>query len=683
MQRSNGHPKPKIHLPRQHRLPLDGEKYGVTTNGYTPSSSGQSMPQKHIHTPDEPGELVTVSIESEKPSSGEIPRVCLASVCWHMDNVNGPRNGADASKGRTDESRAQADVSNTPNKAETLIVSYGDEPDTYLSVRDANRTVDETDGPESHTDALSGHGDAPTTSNGAGTTWISHGEGASTYLGARDAKRDVDETDGLGGHADTSNGQADSLYAANETATPANAPEHVRMRQNHLRTPDLPAGSATSRSDATDGFRNCADRSNACTHVQSIVHETETAANPSKTVSIRQIEPKPPDIPDSTANRTLDESDSLTSHADRLDVDADVQNGANKMETPADEAETISMRRIEPKPPQSLTMGANGCANKTDRSSHHPGTLNMRMQAITPADEVGNIRTRQIDPKTRNSPHTRETATPESTYQWKRVSLRGIDIYVPWNVPIDRTSRKFVLGRVEGGVEAIAPSIDGGDVKERACNRNGDDGDVNNTTSGGSVDSIRVEAARLAEESQPMHYSRRMRDQDLPVSSGPSTYSADHLYEPARHQCRHGRLKVEATKVSQMQKCKTAYQERARAAQPRGNAPKRRYGVHRPRHRCGKLKIERLNDKKSANLQTIETAYLECASTAQPHGNTSNRLHRVFTPKRQCGMIKFEPTNISQTQNSRNAHLSRAHAAQPLETPSKRPHRVHRPSRQR
>ena len=373
------------------------------------------MPQKHIHTPDEPGELVTVSIESEKPSSGEIPRVCLASVCWHMDNVNGPRNGADASKGRTDESRAQADVSNTPNKAETLIVSYGDEPDTYLSVRDANRTVDETDGPESHTDALSGHGDAPTTSNGAGTTWISHGEGASTYLGARDAKRDVDETDGLGGHADTSNGQADSLYAANETATPANAPEHVRMRQNHLRTPDLPAGSATSRSDATDGFRNCADRSNACTHVQSIVHETETAANPSKTVSIRQIEPKPPDIPDSTANRTLDESDSLTSHADRLDVDADVQNGANKMETPADEAETISMCQIEPKPPQPLTMGANGHANEMDRSRHHPGTLNMCMHAVTPADEVGNISTCPNKQKWLNLPISTTKQLPDET----------------------------------------------------------------------------------------------------------------------------------------------------------------------------------------------------------------------------------------------------------------------------
>jgi len=39
-QRSDGHPKPKIHLPRRHRQPLKGERASVAAYGCTHSSSG-------------------------------------------------------------------------------------------------------------------------------------------------------------------------------------------------------------------------------------------------------------------------------------------------------------------------------------------------------------------------------------------------------------------------------------------------------------------------------------------------------------------------------------------------------------------------------------------------------------------------------------------------------------------
>ena len=159
----------------------------------------------------------------------------------------------------------------------------------------------------------------------------------------------------------------------------------------------------------------------------------------------------------------------------------------------------------------------------------------------------------------------------------------------------------------------------------------------------------------LAGESQPMHYNRRMRDQDLPVLSGPSTYSADHLYEPTRHQHRCRRLKVEATKVSQMQKCKTAYQEHARVVQPHGNAPKCHYGVRRPRHQCRMFETERLNDKNISQTPKVEMAYLECTSAAQPHRKASNQVHVVYRPSRQRDQIKFEPTNVSPMQNGKTA----------------------------
>ena len=82
MQHSNRHLKPKICLPRWHRPPLEGESVGGTANGYTHSSSGQSMPQQFTTSPNEARSgngdkpidtlnelemLVIVSIELEVP----------------------------------------------------------------------------------------------------------------------------------------------------------------------------------------------------------------------------------------------------------------------------------------------------------------------------------------------------------------------------------------------------------------------------------------------------------------------------------------------------------------------------------------------------------------------------------------------------------------------------------------
>ena len=386
---SDGHLKPKVYLPRWHRLPLEGERHVRAANGYTCSSSRQSMPQKLGASPNELDTLVTLSIESEIPDSGETPRVRLGSVHWPADNANSLGSRTEMLEGQTEMSRAQMDTLNTSN------------------------------GPE--------------------TAGMSNGKGAETYLGAGDAKRDVHKTDGIESHADGSIGRRDTPSVQTDALMPANAPETIRPPQFESKRPNSPADAAMQCSNEPDG---CRDRTDA----SSMHTDAETAVNAPAIVRTTRKRGKPPNSPTQSAKQLSDKPNSCGYHLDRSDGRMDMQNAGNKMETPADEAETISMRRIEPKPPQSLTMGANSCANKTDRSSHHPGTLNMRMQAITPADEVGNIRTRQIDPKTRNSPHTRETATPESTYQWKRVSLRGIDIYVPWNVPIDRTSRKFVLG---------------------------------------------------------------------------------------------------------------------------------------------------------------------------------------------------------------------------------------------
>ena len=125
-QRPNGHPKPRIFLPRRHRSPLEGERVGGAANGYTRSSSGRPMPQKLAASPnearssngDEPADtsnesetLTIVSIESEDSGSGEtIARIRLGGMSPRADDANSPGRRTDLSSGQADESKGQADT---------------------------------------------------------------------------------------------------------------------------------------------------------------------------------------------------------------------------------------------------------------------------------------------------------------------------------------------------------------------------------------------------------------------------------------------------------------------------------------------------------------------------------------------------------------------------------------------
>ena len=195
-------------------------------------------------------------------------------------------------------------------------------------------------------------------SNRTATPGMSHGDDPSTYLDARDAKRNINETDSLGSHADALGGHSD---------------------------------------------------------VPSIETDADMAAITPAIIRTTRKRGKPPNLPSQSTKWLSDKPNSCGYHLDRLDRRMDVQNAGNKMETPADEAETISMCQIEPKPPQPLTMGANGHANEMDRSRHHPGTLNMCMHAVTPADEVGNISTCPNKQKWLNLPISTTKQLPDET----------------------------------------------------------------------------------------------------------------------------------------------------------------------------------------------------------------------------------------------------------------------------
>jgi len=346
--------------------------------------------------------LVIASIMSEEPGGGGIPRVHLRGANWRAGSTNGLGRGTDVSGSQTVGLTGQTDASNASNEAET---------------------------------------------NG-----ISCGEGAGTYLGAGGANRVVNAMNGVRRHADALSGPTDVPSVETHAIIPTNAPETVSIPRKRAKPPDSPSGPAKWTPDVPDGCRSHADAPRVCTDVQSVAHETVTAENEARNVSIPRNCLKPLNSPMETTRRRPDEP--------------------------------------------------NGCGSRADGPSVHTDTHSVGNATETAKNEAESVRSRRIGSRTQNSPNAREIATPKLPKQWTRVSIGGGDVYVPFNAPIAIPTRRIVFGRPESGDEAIAPSVKGERAGEGDGGGYGGDGDVGDTTSGGDIDSKRVEAALLAGESQ-------------------------------------------------------------------------------------------------------------------------------------------------------------------------------------
>jgi len=482
-------------------------------------------------------------------------------------------------------------MADTPNESDVLVIASiqseerdgGEIPRVHL--RGANWRADDANGPGSGADASRGQADGRTgstdalnASNGAETAGMSNGEGAGTYLGVRDAKRVVNATDGVGSRTDAFTGPTDVSCVRTDAITPANATQNISTPPRRKKPPDLPSRGTRQAPEEPNGYRNRADTSSVHTDVHSVENDARTAENDSRIVRTRQNEPKTQSSPMETARWTPDAPNGCGSHADGSSARTHAYCAGNGRETPAKEAERVRMLQ-------------NGST-------------------------------------TQNSPETHETATPKPTNRWRKVSVGNGDVYVPWNAPIETASRNFVFGRVQSGDEAIAPIVEG----ERAGDGDGggyeDDGDVGDTTSGGDLDSKRVEAALLAIDSQLERQSRRIQNNDLPVSSWPPVQPESRPYGPIRRRRRRGRLKIERINVSQ--------------------TPER------------------------------ETTYLERPHATQPPGNSSNHAYGIVRPRRRRGRIKIEPTNVSRTRNGGNAYLGRVNAIRSMQRPKRQIKRVNK-----
>jgi len=379
------------------------------------------------------------------------------------------------------------------------------------------------------------------------------------------------DANGCGNRADASRGSTDALSALNNA-------EMAGMSDGEGAGTYLGVGDAKCVVNTMDGVGSRTDASTGPTDVPCVATHANIPANATQIVSIPQKKAKPPDSPFGTTRTAPDEPNGVGDHTDGSSRCTDVHSIGNGRET----------------------------AENDSRS----------------------VRKRQTEAQTRNSPKAHEIATPEPTKQWTRVSIGGGDVYVPFNAPIAIPTRRIVFGRPESGDEAIAPSVEGERAGEGDGGGYGGDGDMGDTTSGGNSDSIRVEAALLAGESQRVRYSRRTRTGNLPVSSWP----------PVQHE-------------------------------------RRPYGSIRRRPRHGRLKIERINISQTPER---ETTYLGRAHVTQPPGNTSNQAYGVYRPRCRRGRIKSAPTNVSRTRNGGNAYLRRDNAIRLIRRPRKQIRRLNK-----
>ena len=87
-----------------------------------------------------------------------------------------------------------------------------------------------------------------------------------------------------------------------------------------------------------------------------------------------------------------------------------------------------------------------GCRSHVDRLSAHTDMCSIGNAMETAENEAETIRTRQNGLRTQNSPNTINIAMPELPGRWRKVSIGGGDVYVPFNVPIVIPTWRIVFG---------------------------------------------------------------------------------------------------------------------------------------------------------------------------------------------------------------------------------------------
>ena len=284
-------------------------------------------------------------------SHGDEPDTYLgaADAKRAVDETDGIGSHADASS-------SHRDTLNTSNNTETARLGFGDGAETYLGARDAKRDIDETDGLGGHADASNGQTDAPSVQTDAlmpakapEIVSTNQTESEAPNPPSGDAKRGVDLADSLTSHTDTSTGHENTHSVETDALKPANATQIIRTRPNDSKSQNSPVETAWQCSDEPNACRHHLDVSSVQTDALSVQTDALTPANGTEHVRTRQIRPKPPDSPAGSATSRSDATDGFGSHTDTSSVCTDVHCTVNGTKTAANGTERVKTRQMESK----------------------------------------------------------------------------------------------------------------------------------------------------------------------------------------------------------------------------------------------------------------------------------------------------------------------------------------------
>ena len=356
-----------------------------------------------------------------------------------------------------------------------------------------------------------------------------------------------------------------------DSREPTDNLERVRRSQNGCKRSNLPAKPLKTRPEEPKEPGNLADASSGRTHIQSGRIDTKMTARMPEVISITQNEQKSPNSPLGAKSWGRDETDGLGNIADASATCRDAHSIRNGARTTAKTRKTISKTPNKPKMPNSPVGAkfrrigeADGWGNHADGSAVCRDTRDVETDAKTAKNANRKVKMGQRRSKWQNSLVGLEIETPRCPGQCEHVSNKGNDTYAPQIAPIeslDTRIRKFVLGRsleVLGSLEDVEASVEGekdGDRDDERC------GDMDGTVSGGNVDPNRVEATRLAAESQQTRNKTRTRRNDLPVSPGRPTHPRIPCHGLPRTSRRRRRIRFEPRNIRQTRKIKITYLE--------------------------------------------------------------------------------------------------------------------------
>ena len=142
--------------------------------------------------------------------------------------------------------------------------------------------------------------------------------------------------------------------------------------------------------------------------------------------------------------RVVDTTDGVRIHADGSTGHGEAQSVRTDMDTPENGAETISKPRKKDKPPDSPSQSTRMPPDEPDGCGNHPNTLSMYKdthsignETETSENETEIVSKRQKRIKPPNSPETLENEMYKPIGRRRKVSLDGIDVYLPWNAPVE------------------------------------------------------------------------------------------------------------------------------------------------------------------------------------------------------------------------------------------------------